>query len=87
MGESELEKHKDFHIIINGRKRTVEHREATFEEIVKLAYEHPPKGPNVVFTVTYHNGPHHNPEGSLLPGGRVKVKDGMVFDVTETDKS
>ena len=40
-----------------------------------------------MFTITYRNGPKQNPEGEMLPGGKVKIKNGMIFDVTQTTKS
>ncbi len=73
-------------IIVNARPKPVEKEEISFEEIIRLAYDNPPSGPNWVFTVTYHRG-HGNKEGSLHPTETVKAKDGMVFDVTATDKS
>ena len=80
--------HGQVNIIVNGRKKSVTERELTFEQIVLIAYnDHPPTGPNLVFTVTYRKGEDHKPAGSLLPGQSVKVKDGMIFDVTVTDKS
>jgi hypothetical protein len=74
-------------IIVNARPKTVQKDEITFEEIIRLAYDNPPSGPNWVFTVTYHRGHGNKPEGSLHAGESVKVKDKMVFDVTATDKS
>jgi hypothetical protein len=59
----------------------------SFDQIVKLAFENPPSGPNIMFTVTYRNGPPKNPEGTLLEGQSVRIKDKMVFNVTPTDKS
>ena len=79
--------HKEITIVVNGRPKRVAKEELTFDEIVKLAFDTPPSGPNVVITVTYHRGHGEKPEGSLLPGGTVKVKDRMIFDVTATDKS
>jgi hypothetical protein len=78
---------KKFIIIVNGQQKTVTTKTVTFEEIVKLAFPNPPSGQNILFTVGYEDGPHANPSGSLLPGGKVKVKDGMIFNVTPTDKS
>ncbi len=78
---------RKFTIIVNGQQKIVTMKSVTFEEIVKLAFPNPPSGQNILFTVGYEDGPHANPSGSLLPGGKVKVKDGMIFNVTPTDKS
>ncbi len=78
---------KTFTIYVNGRPKTVSTRELTFDDVVKLAFANPPTGPNVVITITYHNAHGDKPEGTLLPGGTVKVKEGMSFDVSATDKS
>ncbi len=78
---------KEFTIIVNGRKKVVHHKTLTFNEIVALAFDPIPVGPNIMFTITYRHGPHANPEGTLIEGGRVEIKDGMIFNVTATDKS
>jgi hypothetical protein len=74
-------------IIVNGRKKVVTAKELSFEEVVALAFENPPSGENVFFTVTYRRGHGQKPEGTLVKGETVKVKDGMIFNVTATDKS
>ncbi len=74
-------------IIVNGRKRVVATKELSFDQIVALAFNPVPTGENILFTISYENGPHANPEGSLMEGGTVKVKNGMIFNVTATDKS
>ena len=78
---------KEFTIIVNGRKKVVHHKPLTFNEIVALAFDPIPVGPNIMFTITYRHGPHANPEGTLIEGGSVEIKDGMIFNVTATDKS
>lgn len=78
---------KEFTIIINGRKKEVSTKTLSFDQIVALAFNPVPVGPNVMFTITYRKGPHQNPEGTLTEGATVKIKDGMIFDVTETNKS
>lgn len=81
------EHEKVFTIIVNGRKRTVNSRELTYEDVVNLAYDNnPPVGENVVITVTYSRGDNDS-AGSLLAGQEVKVKEGMVFNVKATDRS
>ncbi len=86
-GKGKPEHKKDVQIVVNGREYTVPKEEITFEEVVGLAFDNPPSGPNIVITVTYRRGQGDKPEGSLMPGQSVKVKDGMVFNVTATDKS
>jgi hypothetical protein len=78
---------KEFTIIVNGRKKEVSTKTLSFDQIVALAFSPVPVGPNVMFTITYRKGPHKNPEGTLTEGGSVRIKDGMIFDVTETNKS
>lgn len=74
-------------IIVNTRKHSVErNKEISFEEVVALAYPNPPTGENVGFTVMYQRA-HGNKDGTLVAGQTVKVKDGMIFDVTPTDLS
>lgn len=74
-------------IIVNGTPKSVYKENFTFDEIVKLAFETPPYGENTLFSVTYRKGHGNKPEGMLAPGESVKLKDGMIFDVTATDKS
>lgn len=74
------------HIIINGQKKTVTSHENTFDEIVAIAYDHnAPEGDNWSFSITYRGGGQR--DGSLTPGGTVKLAEGMIFNVRATDKS
>ena len=79
--------HKEFTIFVNGQRKVVKSKTLSFDEVVALAFDPVPTGPNIIFTITYEHGPHANPEGSLMPGASVKIKDGMIFNVTSTDKS
>ncbi len=75
-------------IIVNGTEKSVEKAELSYEEVVALAFANPPTGPNILITVNYRRGHGDKPEGSLAAGDPpVKVKEGMIFDVTPTDKS
>jgi Multiubiquitin len=74
-------------IIVNARPKEVTAKELSFAEIVALAFDSPPIGENIVFTVTYRKGEGNKPEGTLVEGETVKIKDGMIFNVTATDKS
>jgi hypothetical protein len=78
---------KTYTIYVNGQKKVVKMKSLTFAEIVALAYPTPPTGANILYTVSYEDGPHANPQGSLKEGGTVRIKDGMIFNVSATDKS
>lgn len=78
---------KDITIIVNAREKIVHERELSFPQIVALAFETPPSEPNVTLTITYRRGHGNKPEGTLTAGATVKIKKGMVFNVTATDKS
>jgi Multiubiquitin len=80
-------KPKTYTIYLNGQEKKIATKTVTYEEIVKLAFTTPITGQNIIYTVGYEDGPHKNPSGSLMTGGKVYVKDGMIFDVTPTDKS
>jgi hypothetical protein len=76
-------------IYVNTRPKTVtKNEEVTFERAVDLAYDgNPPSGPNVEITVMYQRA-EGNKDGTLVPGGRpVKAKEGMILDVSATDRS
>ena len=76
-------------VLVNGEeKMLLPHTEQlSYEEIVKLAYGTLPTNPNTVYTVAYSNGPSENPKGTLTRGRSVLVKEGMVFNVSKSDKS
>jgi hypothetical protein len=74
-------------LVINGEAHEVVETRISFEEVVKLAYPVPPPGQCIEFTVTYRNGPHANPKGTLTIGHSARIKNRMIFDVTPTDRS
>jgi Multiubiquitin len=74
-------------IIVNGREMTVSIRRISFADLAVLAYPNPPTGQDVCFTVSFDNGPKKRPEGSLVDGESVRIRKGMVFHVSATDKS
>lgn len=74
-------------IVVNGREKIVTDKELSFAQLVALAFDTPPTGENIVFTITYRRGQGEKPEGSLVEGETVKIKKGMILNVTATDKS
>ena len=78
---------KATNVVANGRERSVTDDELTFNQVAGLAFDPVPSGPNIAITITFRRGHGNKPEGSLLPGDTVKVKEGMIFNVSVTDKS
>lgn len=74
-------------IIVNGRPHDLPKEEISFGEIVSIAFPGQSQGGNICFTVTYKRGHGSKPEGTLVEGQVVKIKEGMIFNVTRTDKS
>jgi multiubiquitin len=86
--DKDKDKDKTITIIVNGREKEVpKNDDQSFDELVALAFDNPPTGEFICFTITYRKGQGNKPEGTLPEGESVKVKDGMVFNVTATDKS
>ncbi len=72
-------------IIINGRPYECPNEIISFEVIIQKAFEQ--IDPNKIYLITYAMGPVDNPEGEMAAGSSVRIKDGMVFNATPTDKS
>jgi molecular chaperone DnaK (HSP70) len=72
---------------VNGRRKVARKQELGFDEVVKLAFDDPPVGQWITFTVTYDHAASARTAGSLLEGKQVRIQDGTVFNVTATDKS
>ncbi|MCP3385933.1 multiubiquitin domain-containing protein [Bradyrhizobium sp. CCGUVB4N] len=88
--EIEEELARESKIKVNGRTRTVEGRDVSYEEVTKLAFPSGPTKPNTKFTVTFRNAAQVPAMGELDAGQSVKVKPGhnsmneTIFNVTET---
>jgi len=59
----------------------------TYAEVVTLEVPDYPQHPEITYSVTYKRGQGSKPEGILVPGATVKVKEGMIFYVSETGQS
>lgn len=61
----------------------------SYEQVVTLEVpDYPQQNPKRIYSVKYTNGHGNKPEGVLSPGGApVKVKEGMVFSVSDTGQS
>lgn len=78
---------KEVTLIVNLEKKSWDKKRISYEEVTLLAFGPPPPGIVITYTVEFEQGPRSNPEGSLTSGKSVKVREGMVFSVTETGRS
>lgn len=73
-------------ITVNGRTKEVSAKELSFAEVVALA-DNLPTGENITYIVTFRRGHGDKPEGTLVDGQMLRVKDGMIVAVSPSDKS
>jgi len=74
-------------IIVEGTPHEWPKSEITYAEVVTLEVPDYAQHPEITYSVKYKNGHGSKPEGTLSPGGSVKVKEGMVFSVSPTGQS
>lgn len=78
---------KEVNIVVNGTQEVWGEKKISFRELVNIAFPATPTNPDTIYTVTYSKGPDDNSQGSLVDGREVRVKEGMIFNVTQTNKS
>jgi hypothetical protein len=61
--------------------------EITYAQIVAFEYPDFEQQPGINYTVSYERGHGNKPEGTLPQGASVKVKEGMIFHVTDSGQS
>jgi hypothetical protein len=81
------EEKKTVTIIVEGTKHPWSKDEITYNEVVTLEVPDYAQHPEITYSVSYKRGHGNKPEGTLAPGAAVKVKDGMIFNVSETGQS
>lgn len=59
----------------------------SFEQIVKWVYPDYSATDGRTYTIKYKKGDHAKPEGQLLRGASVTLKEGMSFSVSRTGQS
>ena len=74
-------------IIVEGTPHEWPKGEITYEEVVALEVPGYTPDSNITYSVAYERGHGSKPEGTLSPGGSIKVKEGMTFHVSETGQS
>lgn len=62
-------------------------QEITYAELVTLEVVDYTQHPEITYSVKFTKGNGNKPAGVLAPGGSIKVKEGMIFNVSETGQS
>lgn len=78
---------KSVTIIVEGTPHEWPKGEITYAEVVTLEVPDYAQHPDITYSVKYTRGNGDKPEGILAPGTSVRVKEGMVFSVSETGQS
>lgn len=74
-------------IIVEGTAHEWHNKKISYSEVVTLEVPDYAQHPEITYSVKYTNGPNNRPEGTLVKGESVKVKNGMIFSVSETGQS
>lgn len=84
--EKDKEKDKGVDILVNQDEHRVKDNKISYKEIVAI-YLSDGGSPSEEYLIKYSLGPSENSSGTLAPGNKVKVKDGMRFRVSGTGES
>lgn len=74
-------------IVVEGTEHEWLKGDISYEEVVTLEVPDYAQHPEITYSVRYKRGQGNKPEGTLAPGASVKVKEGMIFSVSETGQS
>ncbi|MBP6098529.1 MAG: multiubiquitin domain-containing protein [Candidatus Levybacteria bacterium] len=75
-------------IIVEGTSHEwPKNEDITYAEVVTLEVPDYPQHQEITYSVRYKRGHGDKPEGILAPGAKVKVREGMIFNVSETGQS
>ena len=82
-----VEEHKYVTVIVEGTPHEWPNEYITYAQVVTLEVQDYSQHPEITYSVKYKDGPRNKPEGVLSPGASVKVREGMIFSVSETGQS
>lgn len=74
-------------IVVEGTPHQWPKGEISYTEVIALEVPNYTPGSNITYSVGYERGQGNKPEGTMSPGSSVKVKEGMMFHVSETGQS
>lgn len=78
---------KDVTIIVDATPHEWPKETILYEEVVRLEIPSYTSSSNITYSVGYERGQGNKPEGTMSLGDSVKIKEGMIFRVSETSQS
>ena len=78
---------KEFTIIVNAREKQWFQDKISYEQIVVLAFGFVENNTSILYSVIYKKGDNSKPEGVMVEGDEMEVKNDMRFNVTQTSRS
>lgn len=74
-------------IIVEGTEHEWPNDDISYAEVVTLEVPDYAQHTEITYSVRFKRGHGSKPEGTLAPGASIRVKDGMIFSVSETGQS
>jgi hypothetical protein len=74
-------------VIVNAKEKLWTKDKISFDEVVILEYGSVSSNQNVIYTINYVKGVSGKPSGTMVKGEVISVKNKMIFNVTQTNKS
>lgn len=74
-------------VIVNAKVKPWVNDKISFDEVVVLEYGSISANRNVIYTINYVKGVPNKPNGTMVKGEVISVKNKMIFNVTQTNKS
>jgi hypothetical protein len=81
------DKKKTVTIVVEGTEHEWPKDDISYAQVVTLEVPDYAQHSEITYSVRYKRGQGNKPEGTLAPGASVKVKEGMIFNVSETGQS
>lgn len=72
-------------IVVNGRQREVTGHRISYSQVVRIAYPDDQVDEAIEYTVAYANP--HGKDGTLVNEQDINLKEGMIFNVSKTNRS
>lgn len=72
-------------IVVNGRQREVIGQKISYTQVVQLAFPDDQASVDIEYTVAYANP--HGKDGTLVNEQETHITEGMIFNVSKTNRS